>query len=93
MKPVANALKILQRHAHLQARQHAVGGLDIREGPELFEMPQKLPQFPAAVRTLLETAEQLRRPIEDITVRDVENYASGGVRNVNTAADSARLSS
>jgi ribosomal protein L16/L10AE len=48
------------------------GGIRVTEGRELFQLRGALAQFPAAVTAIMEAASRMRRPVDTISVEDVE---------------------
>ena len=48
------------------------------EERELFQLRGSLTQFPAAVTAIMEAASRMRRPIDTISVEDVERQTASG---------------
>jgi hypothetical protein len=48
------------------------GGIRVTEEHELYQLRSALTQFPAAVTAIMEAAARMRRPIDTISVEDVE---------------------
>jgi hypothetical protein len=48
------------------------GGIRITEERELHRLRGALSQYPATVTAILETASQMRRPVDTISAEDVE---------------------
>lgn len=77
MEPVTQALQLLQRHAELERAMRAPGGIRIIEERELYLLKAQLEQLPTAVRAVLEAAQRLHRPVDALSVKDVENVERG----------------
>lgn len=75
MQTVNEALRMLKRQAELQRAMKQPGGVRITEEQELHVLRQKLMEFPEAMEAALQAAHAMRRPISEITARDVELWA------------------
>ena len=73
MVPVTEALALLHRQAALEEAMRRPGGIRVTEERELYELRSRLQKYPAAVRAILDAANRLHRPIDSLTVRDVES--------------------
>lgn len=76
METVNEALELLKRQAELEAAMKQPGGIRITEEQELHVVRRRLEQFPAAVLAAVQTAHALRRPISNVSVNDIETWAS-----------------
>ncbi|MGA2778189.1 MAG: hypothetical protein ABSF94_11565 [Steroidobacteraceae bacterium] len=72
MEQLHEALRLIKRQTELEAAMRRPGGIRVTEERELFQLRGALSQYPDAVTAILETAAQLRRPINAISAEDVE---------------------
>jgi hypothetical protein len=73
MDPISEALRLLKRQAEIQHRlRRGTHPLRVTEERELYLIRKALAQFPAAVQAIALTAAELHRPIDVLTVTDVE---------------------
>ncbi len=72
MEPIHEALRLLKRHAELEAAMRRPGGIRVTEERELFQLRNALTQFPAAVKAIVEAGSLMRRPVETISAEDVD---------------------
>lgn len=72
MEPLHEALRLMQRHAQLEEQMRQPGGIRINEERELFVLHRQLQSYPASTRAILEAAQRLRRPVDSLTILDVE---------------------
>ena len=77
MEPVTEALRLLQHLARLERVMRSPGGARITEERELHVLKAQLEQLPSSVRAVLEASQQLHRPVEGLSVRDVERVEGG----------------
>jgi hypothetical protein len=77
MEPLSEALRLLQRQAELEARMRNPGGIRMNEERELFELRARLEKYPAAVGAVLEAAHRLHRPVDALSIKDVERVEEG----------------
>jgi len=49
----------------------------VTEERELFQLRNALTQYPAAVTAIIEAAARMRRPVDTISIGDIETVASG----------------
>jgi hypothetical protein len=72
MEPLSEALRLLQRQAELEARMRNPGGIRVNEERELFQVRARLENYPTAVRAVLEAAHRLHRPVDALSIQDIE---------------------
>jgi hypothetical protein len=72
MEPLHEALRLIKRQAQLESAMRCPGGIRIIDERELFQLRSALTQFPAAVTAIMEAASRMRRPIDMISVEDVD---------------------
>ena len=72
MEPISEVLQLLKRQAEIQhALRHSRDNPMLAER-ELYLIRNKLAQFPAAVQAIGLAAAELHRPVDTLSVRDVE---------------------
>jgi hypothetical protein len=72
MEPLNEALRLLRRQAELEETMQRPGGIGVATECELHEIGLNLARYPAAVSALLEAAHRLKRPVDVISITDVE---------------------
>jgi len=72
MEPLHEALRLIRRQAELETAMRRPGGICVTEERELFQLPNALTQFPAAVTAILEAASRMKRPVDTISAEDVD---------------------
>ena len=72
MEPLHEALRLIKRQTELELAMRRPGGIRVTEERELFQLRGALAQFPAAVTAIMEAAARMRRPVDTISVEDVE---------------------
>jgi hypothetical protein len=75
MEPLHEALRLIKRQAELESAMRRPGGIRVTEERELFQVRGALTQFPAAVTAIMEAASRMRRPVDTISVDDVERLS------------------
>ena len=70
--PLHEALRLIKRQTELENAMRRPGGIRVTEESELFRLHHALNQFPAAVTAIVEAAERMRRPVDTISLYDVE---------------------
>jgi hypothetical protein len=75
MRTVNEALRLLRRQAEIEKAMKQPGGIRITEEQELHDLGRQLKDYPEAVEAALQAAHAMRRPISEITARDVELWA------------------
>ncbi len=76
MEPLHEALRLIKRQTELENAMRRPGGIRVTEERELFQLRHALAQYPAAVTAILETAERMRRPVDTISVDDIQTEAT-----------------
>jgi hypothetical protein len=76
MEPLHEALRLIKRQTELENAMRRPGGIRVTEERELFKLRHALIQYPAAVNAILEAAERMRRPVDTISIDDVELVAA-----------------
>ncbi len=74
VEPIVEALRLLQRQAQIQSDLRRFGGARVTEERELFLIRSRLAQYPAAVQAIALTAAELHRPVDTLSLRDVEAH-------------------
>ena len=75
MEPLHEALRLIKRQAELESAMRRPGGIRVTEERELFQVRGALTQFPAAVTAIMDAAARMRRPIDTISVDDIERLS------------------
>ena len=78
MEPIVEALALLQRQARIRDDLRGRRVSHILAERELLRIRHRLAHFPAAVQAITLTAAELQRPIDTLSLRDVETQ--GGLR-------------
>ena len=74
--PLHEALRLIKRQTELENAMRRPGGIRVTEERELFQLRQALTQYPAAVSAIIEAAARMRRPVDTISIRDVDVVGS-----------------
>jgi hypothetical protein len=72
MEIIAEALRLLKRQAAIQNDVRRARGSRVLEERELYLIRNKLAQYPAAVQAITLAASELHRPVDALSLRDVE---------------------
>ena len=72
MEPLHEALRLIKRQTQLENAMRRPGGIRVTEERELFQLRHALTQYPAAVTAIIEAAARMRRPVDTISIGDVE---------------------
>lgn len=80
MQTVSEALDLLKRQAELETAMRQSGEIRITEEQELHVVRRRLAQFPEAMRAVVEAAHALRRPVSEMSAREVESWVSADRR-------------
>jgi len=75
MHSVDEALSLLQRQAQLETAMKQRGGIRIIEEQELHVVRRRLADSPDTARAIVQAAVALRRPIGELSAREVEMWA------------------
>ncbi len=76
MEPLHEALRLIKRQTELENAMRRPGGIRVTEERELCQLRHALTQYPAAVSAIIEAAARMRRPVDTISIVDVESAAS-----------------
>ncbi len=74
--PLHEALRLIKRQTELENAMRRPGGIRVTEETELFQLRYALMQFPAAVNAIIEAAARTRRPVDMISIDDIEAFVS-----------------
>jgi hypothetical protein len=74
MEPLTEALQLLRRQSELEEAMRRPGGIRVAEERELYQLRDSLQKYPAAVRAILEASKRLRRPIDALSINDIETH-------------------
>lgn len=74
MDPIHHALNLLKRQAELETGLRQLGGIRVTEERELYALREQLQRYPEAVAAILQTASNLRRPVDSLHAQDVRNF-------------------
>ena len=77
MEPLTEALNLLRRQAQLEEAMRRPGGIRVTEERELYELRGLLQKYPGAARAILEASKRLRRPVDSLSVQDVDTNRPG----------------
>jgi hypothetical protein len=72
MESIAEVLRLLKRQAEIQQGLRPNSTTRVLEERELYLIRNRLARFPATVQAIALTASELHRPIDNLSVRDVE---------------------
>jgi hypothetical protein len=72
METVHEALRLIKRQSEFENAMRRPGGIRVNEERELFQLRHALTQYPAAVAAILEAAARMRRPLDSISLEDVQ---------------------
>ena len=72
MEPLNEALRLLRRQAEIEEGMRGPGGIRVTAERELHEIRHTLARYPGAVRAILEAAGRLKRPVDSLSVTDVD---------------------
>ncbi len=76
METVNEALTLLKRQAELEFAMKQARGIRITEEQELQLVRRRLENFPEAMRAVIQAAHALRRPVSEVSLQEVENWAA-----------------
>jgi len=77
MEPLTEALRLLRRQAELEIAMRKPGGIRVTEERELYQLQAHLAKIPAATRAVLEASRRLHRPVDALSIEDVERVEEG----------------
>ena len=72
MEPLTEALELLRRQAALEEAMRGRGGVRVLEERELYALRARLTRYPEAVRAILETSSRLHRPVDALSIADID---------------------
>jgi hypothetical protein len=75
MEPLHETLRLIKRQSEIQTAMRRPGGIRVTEERELFQLRAALARYPAAVNAIMETASRMHRPLDAISIEDVERLA------------------
>ena len=70
--PLHEALRLIKRQIELENAMRRPGGIRVPEERELLQLRHALAQYPAAVTAIIEAAARMRRPVDTLSLDDVE---------------------
>jgi hypothetical protein len=76
MEPLHEALRLIKRQTELENAIRRPGGIRVTEERELFQLRHSLTQYPAAVAAIMETAARMRRPVDTISIDDIDGVGA-----------------
>jgi hypothetical protein len=77
MEPLTEALRLLRRQAELEIAMRKPGGIRVTEERELYQLQAYLAKIPAATRAVLEASRRLHRPVDALSIEEVERVEEG----------------
>jgi hypothetical protein len=80
MEPSHRAIRIIRRQAELENAMRRPGDIRVTEERELYQLREALTRYSAAVTAILEAASRMRRPVDTICAKDVENQTAAEER-------------
>jgi hypothetical protein len=72
MEPLSEALRLMRRQSELEEAMRQPGGIRVTHERELHQLRDSLQEFPVAVRAILEASRRLHRPVDVLSVSDVD---------------------
>ena len=72
MEPITEALELLKRQAAIQNALRRSNANRVIDERELYLIRQRLARYPAALQAIAFAADELHRPVDTLSVRDVE---------------------
>jgi hypothetical protein len=72
MEPLHEALRLIKRQTELENAMRRPGGIRVTEERELFQLRNALTLYPAALTAIIEAAARMRRPVDTISIGDIE---------------------
>jgi hypothetical protein len=72
MELVSEALRLLRRQSELEDAMRSPGGIRVTEERDLYAIRQRLQLYPQAVAAILQTAADLHRPVDTLSLKDVK---------------------
>jgi len=72
MEPITEALRLLKRQAEIQNNLRRSRENPLLAERELYLIRQRLARYPAALQAIAFAAAELHRPVDTLSIRDVE---------------------
>jgi hypothetical protein len=72
VEPLSEALRLLRRQSELEEAMRRPGGIRVTHERELHQLRESLQEFPVAVRAILEASQRLHRPVDVLSINDIE---------------------
>ena len=72
MEPISEALDLLRRQSLILGSLRRDSANRVIEERELFLIRQRLARYPAALQAIAFAAAELHRPVDTLSIRDVE---------------------
>ena len=72
MEPISEALNLLRRQSTILCNLRRDSSTRVIEERELYLIRQRLAHYPAALQAIAFAADELHRPVDTLSVRDVE---------------------
>ena len=72
MEPIGEALQLLKRQAEIQHSLRRDSTTRVIDERELYLIRQRLTRYPAALQAIAFAAAELHRPVDTLSIRDVE---------------------
>ena len=72
MEPVFEALQLLRRQSELEDAIRRPRGIRVTEERQLYQLKENLRKYPAAVRAILDAARRLHRPVDALSMKDID---------------------
>ena len=72
MEPITEALELLKRQAAIQNALRRSNANRVIDERELYLIRQRLARYPAALQAIAFAADELHRPVDTLSARDVE---------------------
>jgi hypothetical protein len=69
---LSEALQLLHRQAALEDAMRSRGGIRVLEERERYALRARLTKFPEAVKAILETSNRLHRPVDALSIADID---------------------
>ena len=72
MEPISEALDLLRRQSLILGSLRRDSANRVTEERELYLIRQRLARYPAALQAIAFAASELHRPVDTLSIRDVE---------------------
>ena len=74
LEPITEVLQLLRRQSAIQRALRRSSNNRVLAERELYLIRQRLARYPAACQAIAHAAAELHRPVETLSVRDVEQH-------------------